>query len=56
MILISDLIDYRINDKLVFRSAESAEIFRSFFLIGTIRAKTHIDPVLILHDFHPLSA
>ena len=56
MILISDLMDYRIDNELISRFAESAEIIRSLFLIGTIRSESYIDPVIIFHDSHPLSA
>ena len=55
-ILISDLMDYRIDNELISRFAESAEIIRSLFLIGTIWSESYIDPVIIFHDSHPLSA
>ena len=55
MILIADLVDDRIHDKLISRSAESEKILSRLFLIRMIQTKPHIDPVLILHGLHLLS-
>ena len=55
MILIADLVDDRIHDKLISRSAESDKIFCRLLLVGIIQTKPHVDSVLILHSLHLLS-
>ena len=55
MVLITNMVDDGIDNKLISRSAESDKEFCRLFLVGIIQTKPHIDPVIILHGLHPLS-